>query len=305
MSKSTKNTPIKPAEDVKDVTVMEPTAVIKELNERHKSSNQLAAALNEENEQLKAQVGEYAELMEVAEAALNEAEAKAADSDKIREEVRREITSGKVSDEIKAALEYKDKVLAEADKRAASILEEAQGKARDMAERIIKESQGRADAINEKTAQTVEVYNDTVRKLALLKRNISKTISDDELSQAEITVVEAKEAEPAPAAKTESAAQQAVPQQVAPQTEPEKVEAKPEPATGKWGQVANSRAAQAAERLRNRTGKGRRQVVSGGFPESETLVVRGRSDCLVRRRRAHQHHQERLRRRGAALGLQG
>lgn len=252
MSKSTKNTPIKQAEDVKDVTVMEPTAVIKELNERLKSSNQLAAALNEENEQLKAQVGEYAELMEVAEAALNEAEAKAADSDKIREEVRREITSGKVSDEIKAALEYKDKVLAEADKRAASIVEEAQGKAREMAERIIKDAQGRADAINEKTAQTVEVYNDTVRKLALLKRNISKTISDDELSQAEITVVEAKEVEPAPAAKTESAAQQ----QVAPQTEPEKVEDKPEPATGKWGQVANSRAAQAAERLRKRTDKG-------------------------------------------------
>lgn len=252
MSKSTKNTPIKQAEDVKDVTVMEPTEVIKELNERLKSSNQLAAALNEENEQLKAQVGEYAELMEVAEAALNEAEAKAADSDKIREEVRREITSGKVSDEIKAALEYKDKVLAEADKRAASIVEEAQGKAREMAERIIKDAQGRADAINEKTAQTVEVYNDTVRKLALLKRNISKTISDDELSQAEITVVEAKEVEPAPAAKTESAAQQ----QVAPQTEPEKVEDKPEPATGKWGQVANSRAAQAAERLRKRTDKG-------------------------------------------------
>ena len=48
MSKSTKNTPIKPAEDVKDVTAMEPTEVIKELNERLKSSNQLAAALNEE-----------------------------------------------------------------------------------------------------------------------------------------------------------------------------------------------------------------------------------------------------------------
>lgn len=252
MSKSTKNTPIKQAEDVKDVTVMEPTEVIKELNERLKSSNQLAAALNEENEQLKAQVGEYAELMEVAEAALNEAEAKAADSDKIREEVRREITSGKVSDEIKAALEYKDKVLAEADKRAASILEEGQIKAREMAERIIKDAQVRADDLNEKTAQTVEVYNDTVRKLALLKRNISKTISDDELNQAEITVVEAKDAEPVPVAKTEAAA----PQQVAPQTEPEKVEAKPEPATGKWGQVANSRAAQAAERLRKRTGKG-------------------------------------------------
>ena len=256
MSKSTKNTPIKPAEDVKDVTVMEPTEVIKELNERLKSSNQLAAALNEENEQLKAQVGEYAELMEVAEAALNEAEAKAADSDKIREEVRREMTSSKVSDEIKAALEYKDKVLAEADKRAAAIFEEAQGKARDMAERIIKDAQGRADAINEKTAQTVEVYNDTVRKLALLKRNISKTISDDELNQAEITVVEAKEAEPAHAAKTETATQQATPQQAAAQPEPEKVEAKPEPATGKWGQVANNRAAQAAERLRTRTGKG-------------------------------------------------
>lgn len=256
MSKSTKNTPIKPAEDVKDVTVMEPTEVIKELNERLKSSNQLAAALNEENEQLKAQVGEYAELMEVAEAALNEAEAKAADSDKIREEVRREMTSGKVSDEIKAALEYKDKVLSEADKRAAAIVEEAQGKVRDMAERIIKDAQGRADSINEKTAQTVEVYNDTVRKLALLKRNISKTIADDELNQAEITVVEAKDAEPVPAAKTEAAPQQAAPQQAAPQPDPEKVEAKPEPATGKWGQVANSRAAQAAERLRKRTDKG-------------------------------------------------
>ena len=252
MSKSTKNTPIKQAEDVKDVTVMEPTEVIKELNERLKSSNQLAAALNEENEQLKAQVGEYAELMEVAEEALNEAEAKAADSDKIREEVRREMTSGKVSDEIKAALEYKDKVLAEADKRAASILEEGQIKAREIAERIIKDAQVRADEINEKTAQTVEVYNDTVRKLALLKRNISKTISDDELNQAEITVVEAKDADPVPVAKTETAA----PQQAAAQPEPEKVEAKPEPATGKWGQVANSRAAQAAERLRKRTGKG-------------------------------------------------
>ena len=252
MSKSTKNTPIKPAEDVKDVTVMEPTEVIKELNERLKSSNQLAAALNEENEHLKAQVGEYAELMEVAEVALNEAEAKAADSEKIREEVRREMTSGKVSDEIKAALEYKDKVLAEADKRAASIVEEAQSKARDMAERIIKDTQGRADVINEKTAQTVEVYNDTVRKLALLKRNITKTISDDELNQAEITVVEAKEAEPVTVAKTE----QSAPQQAAHQPEPEKVEAKPEPDTGKWGQVANSRAAQAAERLRKRTGEG-------------------------------------------------
>lgn len=258
MSKSNKNTTIKPAEDVKDVTVMEPTEVIKELNERLKSSTQLASALNEENEQLKAQVGEYAELMEVAEAALNEAEAKAADSDKIREEVRREMTSGKVSEEIKAALEYKDRILAEADKRAASIVEEAQGKARDMAERIIKDAQGRADAINEKTAQTVEVYNDTVRKLALLKRNISKTIADDELNQAEITVLEVKEPEvtPAPAAKTEAAAQQAAQQQAAAQPEPEKVEAKPEPATGKWGQVANNRAAQAAERLRKRTGKG-------------------------------------------------
>ena len=134
---------------------MAPTEVIKELNERLKSSTQLAAALNEENEQLKAQVGEYAELMEVAEAALNEAEAKAADSDKIREEVRREMTSGKVSEEIKAALEYKDRILAEADKRAAAIAEEAQGKARDMAERIIKDAQDRADAANEKTAQTV------------------------------------------------------------------------------------------------------------------------------------------------------
>ena len=254
MSKSNKNTTIKPAEDVKDVTVMDPTEVIKELNERLKSSTQLASALNEENEQLKAQVGEYAELMEVAEAALNEAEAKASDSEKIREEVRREMTSGKVSDEIKAALEYKDKVLAEADKRAASIVEEAQSKARDMAERIIKDAQGRADAVNEKTAQTVEVYNDTVRKLALLKRNISKTISDDELNQAEITMVEAKEAEPV--AKTEAAPQQAAPQQDAPQPEPVKAEAKAEPATDKWGQVANSRAAQAAERLRKRTGKG-------------------------------------------------
>lgn len=254
MSKSNKNTPIKPAENAVDVTAMAPTEVIKELNERLKSSTQLAAALNEENEQLKAQVGEYAELMEVAEAALNEAEAKAADSDKIREEVRREMTSGKVSEEIKAALEYKDRILAEADKRAAAIAEEAQGKARDMAERIIKDAQDRADAANEKTAQTVEVYNDTVRKLALLKRNITKTISEDELNQADITVLEVKEPEatPAPAAKTEEAA----PQQVAPQTEPEKVEAKPEPATGKWGQVANSRAAQAAERLRKHTGKG-------------------------------------------------
>lgn len=252
MSKSTKNTPIKQAEGVKDVTVMEPTEVIKELNERLKSSTQLAAVLNEENEQLKAQVGEYAELMEVAEAALNEAEAKAADSEKIREEVRREMTSGKVSDEIKAALEYKDKVLAEADNRAAAIVEEAQGKARDMAERIIKDAQGRADVINEKTAQTVEVYNDTVRKLALLKRNITKTISEDELSQAEVTVVEVKAAEPVPASKTEEVA----PQQAAAQPEPEKVEAKPEPATGKWGQVANNRAAQAAERLRKRTDKG-------------------------------------------------
>lgn len=252
MSKSTKNTPIKQAEGVKDVTVMEPTEVIKELNERLKSSTQLAAVLNEENEQLKAQVGEYAELMEVAEAALNEAEAKAADSEKIRDEVRREMTSGKVSDEIKAALEYKDKVLAEADNRAAAIVEEAQGKARDMAERIIKDAQGRADVINEKTAQTVEVYNDTVRKLALLKRNITKTISEDELSQAEVTVVEVKAAEPVPASKTEEVA----PQQAAAQPEPEKVEAKPEPATGKWGQVANNRAAQAAERLRKRTDKG-------------------------------------------------
>ena len=254
MSKSNKNTPIKPAENAVDVTAMAPTEVIKELNERLKSSTQLAAALNEENEQLKAQVGEYAELMEVAEAALNEAEAKAADSDKIREEVRREMTSGKVSEEIKAALEYKDRILAEADKRAAAIAEEAQGKARDMAERIIKDAQDRADAANEKTAQTVEVYNDTVRKLALLKRNITKTISEDELNQADITVLEVKEPEatPAPAAKTEEAA----PQQVAPQTEPEKVEAKPEPATGKLGQVANSRAAQAAERLRKHTGNG-------------------------------------------------
>ena len=252
MSKSTKNTPIKQAEGVKDVTVMEPTEVIKELNERLKSSTQLAAVLNEENEQLKAQVGEYAELMEVAEAALNEAEAKAADSEKIRDEVRREMTSGKVSDEIKAALEYKDKVLAEADNRAAAIVEEAQGKARDMAERIIKDAQGRADVINEKTAQTVEVYNDTVRKLALLKRNITKTITEDELSQAEVTVVEVKAAEPVPASKTEEVA----PQQAAAQPEPEKVEAKPEPATGKWGQVANNRAAQAAERLRKRTDKG-------------------------------------------------
>lgn len=254
MSKSNKNTPIKPAEDVKDVTVMEPTEVIKELNERLKSSTQLASALNEENEQLKAQVGEYAELMEVAEAALNEAEAKAADSEKIREEVRREMTSGKVSEEIKAALEYKDRILADADKRAAAIVEEAQGKARDMAERIIKDAQDRADAANEKTAQTVEVYNDTVRKLALLKRNITKTISDDELNQADITVLEVKEQEvtPAPASKTEEAAQQ----QAAPQPEPVKAEAKAEPAAGKWGQVANSRAAQAAERLRKHTGKG-------------------------------------------------
>lgn len=254
MSKSNKNTTIKPAEDVKDVTVMDPTEVIKELNERLKSSTQLASALNEENEQLKAQVGEYAELMEVAEAALNEAEAKAADSDKIREEVRREMTSGKVSEEIKAALEYKDRILAEADKRAAAIVEDAQNKARDMAERIIKDAQDRADVANEKTAQTVEVYNDTVRKLALLKRNISKTISDDELNQADITVLEVKEPEvtPAPASKTEEAA----PQQAAPQPEPVKAEAKAEPATDKWGQVANSRAAQAAERLRKRTGKG-------------------------------------------------
>lgn len=254
MSKSNKNTTIKPAEDVKDVTVMDPTEVIKELNERLKSSTQLASALNEENEQLKAQVGEYAELMEVAEAALNEAEAKAADSDKIREEVRREMTSGKVSEEIKAALEYKDRILAEADKRAAAIVEDAQNKARDMAERIIKDAQDRADVANEKTAQTVEVYNDTVRKLALLKRNISKTISDDELNQADITVLEVKESEvtPAPASKTEEAA----PQQAAPQPEPVKAEAKAEPATDKWGQVANSRAAQAAESLRKRTGKG-------------------------------------------------
>ena len=254
MSKSNKNTTIKPAEDVKDVTVMDPTEVIKELNERLKSSTQLASALNEENEQLKAQVGEYAELMEVAEAALNEAEAKAADSDKIREEVRREMTSGKVSEEIKAAIEYKDRILAEADKRAAAIVEDAQNKARDMAERIIKDAQDRADVANEKTAQTVEVYNDTVRKLALLKRNISKTISDDELNQADITVLEVKEPEvtPAPASKTEEAA----PQQAAPQPEPVKAEAKAEPATGKWGQVANSRAAQAAERLRKRTDKG-------------------------------------------------
>ena len=254
MSKSNKNTTIKPAEDVKDVTVMDPTEVIKELNERLKSSTQLASALNEENEQLKAQVGEYAELMEVAEAALNEAEAKAADSDKIREEVRREMTSGKVSEEIKAALEYKDRILAEADKRAAAIVEDAQNKARDMAERIIKDAQDRADVANEKTAQTVEVYNDTVRKLALLKRNISKTISDDELNQADITILEVKEPEvtPAPASKTEEAA----PQQAAPQPEPVKAEAKAEPATDKWGQVANSRAAQAAERLRKRTDKG-------------------------------------------------
>lgn len=254
MSKSNKNTTIKPAEDVKDVTVMDPTEVIKELNERLKSSTQLASALNEENEQLKAQVGEYAELMEVAEAALNEAEVKAADSDKIREEVRREMTSGKVSEEIKAALEYKDRILAEADKRAAAIVEDAQNKARDMAERIIKDAQDRADAANEKTAQTVEAYNDTVRKLALLKRNIAKTISDDELNQSDITILEVKEPEvtPAPASKTEEAA----PQQAAPQPEPVKAEAKAEPATGKWGQVANSRAAQAAERLRKRTDKG-------------------------------------------------
>ena len=254
MSKSNKNTTIMPAEDVKDVTVMDPTEVIKELNERLKSSTQLASALNEENEQLKAQVGEYAELMEVAEAALNEAEVKAADSDKIREEVRREMTSGKVSEEIKAALEYKDRILAEADKRAAAIVEDAQNKARDMAERIIKDAQDRADAANEKTAQTVEAYNDTVRKLALLKRNIAKTISDDELNQSDITILEVKEPEvtPAPASKTEEAA----PQQAAPQPEPVKAEAKAEPATGKWGQVANSRAAQAAERLRKRTDKG-------------------------------------------------
>lgn len=254
MSKSNENTTIKPAEDVKDVTVMDPTEVIKELNERLKSSTQLASALNEENEQLKAQVGEYAELMEVAEAALNEAEAKAADSDKIREEVRREMTSGKVSEEIKAALEYKDRILAEADERAAAIVEDTQNKARDMAERIIKDAQDRADAANEKTAQTVEVYNDTVRKLALLKRNIAKTISDDELNQADITILEVKEpaVTPASASKTEEAA----PQQAAPQPEPVKAEAKAEPATGKWGQVANSRAAQAAERLRKRTDKG-------------------------------------------------
>ena len=254
MSKSNKNTTIMPAEDVKDVTVMDPTEVIKELNERLKSSTQLASALNEENEQLKAQVGEYAELMEVAEAALNEAEVKAADSDKIREEVRREMTSGKVSEEIKAALEYKDRILAEADKRAAAIVEDAQNKARDMAERIIKDAQDRADAANEKTAQTVEAYNDTVRKLALLKRNIAKTISDDELNQSDITILEVKEPEvtPAPASKTEEAA----PQQAAPQPEPVKAEAKAEPATDKWGQVANSRAAQAAERLRKRTDKG-------------------------------------------------
>ena len=249
MSKSNKNTTIKPAEDVKDVTVMEPTEIIKELNDRLKSSTQLAAALNEENEQLKAQVGEYAELMEVAEAALNEAEAKASDSEKIREEVRREMTSGKVSEEIKAALEYKDRILEEADKRAAAIVEDAQNKARDMAERIIKDAQDRADEANEKTAQTVEVYNDTVRKLALLKRNIAKAISEDELNNADITVLEVKEPEvaPAPTSKTEEAA---------PQPEPVKAEAKAEPATGKWGQVANSRAAQAAERLRKRTGEG-------------------------------------------------
>ena len=249
MSKSNKNTTIKPTEDVKDVTVMKPNEIIKELNERLKSSTQLAAALNEENEQLKAQVGEYAELMEVAEAALNEAEAKASDSEKIREEVRREMTSGKVSEEIKAALEYKDRILEEADKRAAAIVEDAQNKARDMAERIIKDAQDRADEANEKTAQTVEVYNDTVRKLALLKRNIAKAISEDELNNADITVLEVKEPEvaPAPTSKTEEAA---------PQPEPVKAEAKAEPATGKWGQVANSRAAQAAERLRKRTGEG-------------------------------------------------
>lgn len=265
MSNSNKNTPIKQAEDVKDVTVMEPTEVIKELNERLKSSTQLAAALNEENEQLKAQVGEYAELMEVAEAALNEAEAKAADSDKIREEVRREMTSGKVSEEIKAALEYKDRILAEADKRVAAIVEEAQGKARDMAERIIKDAQDRADAANEKTAQTVEVYNDTVRKLALLKRNIAKTISEDELNQADITVLEVKEpAKPeAPVEPTKPAEQPATPvekpaEPAKPEipAEPTKPETPAEPAAGKWGQVANNRAAQAAERLRKRTGKG-------------------------------------------------
>ncbi len=254
MSKSNKNTTIKPAEDVKDVTVMDPTEVIKELNERLKSSTQLASALNEENEQLKAQVGEYAELMEVAEAALNEAEAKAADSDKIREEVRREMTSGKVSEEIKAALEYKDRILAEAEKRAAAIVEDAQNKARDMAERIIKDAQDRADAANEKTAQTVEVYNDTVRKLALLKRNIAKTISEDELNNGDITVLEVKDPEvaPTPSSKTEEAA----PQPATPQQEPVKAEAKAEPAAGKWGEVANSRAAQAAERLRKRTVNG-------------------------------------------------
>ena len=123
-----------------------------------------------------------------------------------------------------------------------------------MAERIIKDAQDRADAANEKTAQTVEVYNDTVRKLALLKRNIAKTISEDELNQADITVLEVKEPEvnPAPSSKTEEAA----PQPATPQQEPVKAEAKAEPAAGNWGQVANSRAAQAAERLRKRTGKG-------------------------------------------------
>lgn len=150
--------------------------MVRELSERLRVTNEECKRLEAENEGYEVQLQEYADLMELANDEITGLDKQVKELQAGKDAIRAEVTAEKITAEFQEALDYKNKVMKEADEKAAKIISDAQEQAKDMAKRIVDEARGEAEAQRKVTEGLVKLQDDTARKLQVLACGIAETL---------------------------------------------------------------------------------------------------------------------------------
>ena len=239
---------------------------LKEATERLRTTSELSKNLKEENDSLKAEIAEYAELMETADSIIAEKEEALAAKDKDEAEIRTKIEAEKISDQIQAALKYKNKVVEEANNQASNIIAKAKADAEEKARDILIHAEALANKHITLAQNSQKQYLDVLDKIELLKSNLAATL--DAKEQLVIAPVQLKQdvlefeeqpvildpvsnkepEQPKPVFDKDAEVIEATSNKADANTEPQS----DKKSANKWQAVSNSRASQAAKRLRER-----------------------------------------------------
>lgn len=268
MSKKIKDAEV--IEDVKEEAVTGSDNILldklREATERLRTTSELSKNLKEENDSLKAEIAEYAELMETADSIIAEKEEALAAKDKAEAELRTKIEAEKISDQIQAALNYKNKVVEEANNQASNIIAKAKADAEQKARDILVHAEALSNKQITLAQKSQAQYLDVLDKIELLKSNLAATL--DAKEQLVIAPVQLKQdvlefeeqavvldtvsnkdtEQQKPVFDSDAEVIEATSNKADVNAEPQS----DKKSANKWQAVSNSRASQAAKRLRER-----------------------------------------------------